>query len=382
MDSTQLAHVDDSEDYGFDLMLDNQLYSLSSFLPTQTSEITAALADSFPNPSMSEFIVLLQALEVQFINGGSSQFRLFPRLLGRGGFSDIKYEQISSPASGRAVAIKELKPESTNQDHMASVSNLPTNALAQAFIEVCIMKHPDLSRHRNIVQLIGITDNATMMPLTGLGPLCLVMEYSHFGSLEFYTRSHPKEIDFDTKVKLIDDITSGLQALHSCDVVHNDLKASNVLLFSEGPDRRLTAKLSDFGCSFVLASYKTIKGSGATLLYAAPEAYVSTCLVKPSRDMYSLGLMIMEIMLEERPFAGIQSDRLWEFKCSKEMPEYIVDQLQSVSAPSHVLELVKKLLIADPNERLSDTNTVLRDLRQGDVNSMVLSDYPSEIDER
>ena len=92
------------------------------------------------------------------------------------------------------------------------------------------------------------------------------------------------------------DITSGLEFLHTHNILHLDLKADNVLLNWEDLDHPLpTCLLSDFGSSTARGTARTRSGATGTLDYLAPE-----CLQIDSRtgmlkeqdfkaDLWSLG---------------------------------------------------------------------------------------------
>jgi serine/threonine protein kinase len=121
-----------------------------------------------------------------------------------------------------------------------------------------------------------------------------------------------------------------MQAIHASDVVHNDIKCSNILLFSpSSPGGRIVAKISDFGCSVPLAMTKPIRRAAATPIFAAPEAYLSSCVMYPSRDIYAFGLLALHIAMEKTPFVGrFTADALYEFKQNAPlMQEYVHDCL-------------------------------------------------------
>lgn len=69
----------------------------------------------------------------------------------------------------------------------------------------------------------------------------LAIEYADLGSLEAYIDTKP---EWEIKFNIIKDIATGLTALHLCDILHNHVKCSNVLIFSKP---RVTAKISDGG---------------------------------------------------------------------------------------------------------------------------------------
>jgi serine/threonine protein kinase len=166
---------------------------------------------------------------------------------------------------------------------------------------------------------------------------------------------------FIERNQIICDIAAGLSVLHSLDVVHNDIKPGNVLLFSSTqPGREVVAKISDFGCAVPLAVHQQMKGLGATLVFAAPEAYLSDCPVLPSRDVYSFGLLIFSVLTGKPPLADISADRHLELKGNKDqMHQYVSDGAQEYVQPC-VTSFLLRLLDPNPDTRLSASLDVQR----------------------
>ena len=74
------------------------------------------------------------------------------------------------------------------------------------------------------------------------------------GSLKSLLAKKRTAINREVKMKISDDIAAGLHSMHSCDIVHNDVKCSNILVFSLPSEQNIVAKISDFGSSVLLAS--------------------------------------------------------------------------------------------------------------------------------
>jgi len=139
------------------------------------------------------------------------------------------------------------------------------------------------------------------------------------------------------------DISGGLDALHRCHIVHNDIKCSNILLFSSP---RLTAKVADFGCSVLLASTNAIARRAGTLLYAPIEAYSHDCLVHPSRDVFSFGIVVLYL---GDPIPG-EEDAVIQLKSHDEILQgFARDCLRG--APARVIDLALLTLRVNANER-------------------------------
>ncbi|OCH91151.1 kinase-like protein [Obba rivulosa] len=132
------------------------------------------------------------------------------RCIGSGGFADV-YLGI---CRGEEVALKvwRIRDEEAMKDFCKEAVVL--NSL----------------RHENITSFYGVETN--------LFPLCLVCEWMPFGTIVSYLKNQPSA----NRLTLLVDIVAGLSDLHNMDIIHGDLKGSNILI--NGQHR---ACLCDFG---------------------------------------------------------------------------------------------------------------------------------------
>nr|XP_027186271.1 probable LRR receptor-like serine/threonine-protein kinase At3g47570 isoform X2 [Cicer arietinum] len=229
-------------------------------------------------------------------------------LLGKGGFGSV-YQGVLS--SGETVAIK--------------VINLNSEATSKSFDAECdAMRN---LRHRNLVQIINSCSNADFKSL--------VMEFMSNGSVEKWLYSYNYCLDFLQRLNIMIDVASALEYLHhgsSIPVVHCDLKPSNVLL-----DEDMVAHVTDFGISKLLdeGQSKTHTKTLATLGYVAPE-YGSKGIVSIKGDVYSYGIMLMEMFTRKRPtdemFAEELTLKTW---ISESMPNSVVEVVDSNLVQQH-----------------------------------------------
>ncbi|MEN0068588.1 MAG: winged helix-turn-helix domain-containing protein [Myxococcota bacterium] len=95
-------------------------------------------------------------------------------------------------------------------------------------------------------------------------------------------------------------LVEGAAAAHALGIIHRDLKPSNVLL---DPDSgRVVPKLADFGTAYF--GHSTLSDDGAfvgTRAYAAPEQQQDAANVDARADLYSLGVLLHEMLVGERP---------------------------------------------------------------------------------
>ncbi|XP_010427508.1 PREDICTED: probable serine/threonine-protein kinase At1g01540 isoform X2 [Camelina sativa] len=150
-------------------------------------------------------------------------------------------------------------------------------------------------RHKNLVRLLGYcVEGAYRM---------LVYDYVDNGNLEQWIHGDVGDkspLTWDIRMNIILGMAKGLAYLHEGlepKVVHRDIKSSNILL-----DRQWNAKVSDFGLAKLLfseSSYVTTRVMG-TFGYVAPE-YACTGMLTEKSDIYSFGILIMEIITGRNP---------------------------------------------------------------------------------
>ncbi|MBA0843365.1 hypothetical protein Goarm_000562 [Gossypium armourianum] len=195
------------------------------------------------------------------------------KCIGIGGFGATYRAEI---APGISVAVKRLavgRFQGIQQFH-AEVKTLET------------MRHP------NLVTLVGYHASETDM--------FLLYNYLPGGNLENFIRERStRAVDWKIIHKIALDIAHALAYLHDeCTpkVLHRDVKPSNILL-----DNDCNAYLSDFGLSRLLGTSEThaTTGVAGTFGYVAPE-YAMTCRVSEKADVYSYGIVLLELISDKK----------------------------------------------------------------------------------
>ncbi|XP_074646554.1 uncharacterized protein LOC141902630 [Tubulanus polymorphus] len=153
-------------------------------------------------------------------------------------------------------------------------------------------------RNENIVQLYGYSMDSTP-------DLCLVYEYLANGSLKdrILCKGQTAPLTWQQRISIMSDMARGLLYLHNNNVIHLNLKSSNVLL-----DEHFKAKLTDIGKAVVALDSNgrtIIDGKKFTQSYKESSGYfMRDFLVKPTfkSDIFSLGIIIGELYLGMEAF--------------------------------------------------------------------------------
>lgn len=147
-------------------------------------------------------------------------------------------------------------------------------------------------RHPNLVTLIGYH--------LGESEMFLIYNYLPGGNLERFIQERCKRpVDWRMLHKIALDVAQALAYLHdSCvpRILHRDVKPSNILL-----DTEYNACLSDFGLARLLGNSEThaTTGVAGTFGYVAPE-YAMTCRVSDKADVYSYGVVLLELISNKK----------------------------------------------------------------------------------
>lgn len=152
--------------------------------------------------------------------------------------------------------------------------------------------------HSNIVKFLGAS---IIHP-----NLCILTEFMQTNLYEaLHIKENIKFLEWE-KVKLMQQVASGLEYLHKKDIAHCNLETLNVLLHYT-PGSSLVAKLRDFSHSVKMLNETEEKYMRADQKsrYSAPEVlcedYVNMKFLKMA-DVYSFSLIIFEVIFEQEPF--------------------------------------------------------------------------------
>ncbi|XP_020679795.1 probable LRR receptor-like serine/threonine-protein kinase At3g47570 [Dendrobium catenatum] len=248
-------------------------------------------------------------------------------LIGVGSFGSV-YKGIIEPGE-TIVAVKVL--------------NLEREGALKSFMAEC--KALRDIRHRNLVKILTVCSS---IDFSGNSFIALVLQYMPNGSLDQWLHqggsiAETNMLSFLQRLSIAIDVASALDYLHNlghAPIVHCDLKPSNVLL-----DEEMRAHLGDFGLAKILldidenqAASIGIKG---TIGYVPPE-YGMGSKTSPQGDVYSYGIMLLELFTRRRP-----TDEIFKHDLS------LRDYAES-SDIDNLMEIIDPCLISEAQNRVQD----------------------------
>jgi serine/threonine-protein kinase len=157
-------------------------------------------------------------------------------------------------------------------------------------------------------------------------------------------------------VEIASHVAEALDYAHLKGVVHRDLKPSNIMMVDRG-----RAKVMDYGIARA-ARFDGLTVAGSfmgTAEYASPETAEGRP-ADPRSDLYSLGVILFELLTGERPFVADTPLAVLRKHCTEEPPP---PRLLVPATPRELEAIVLRLLSKDPARRHPSAESLLQDLR-------------------
>ncbi len=249
----------------------------------------------------------------------------FIRELGSGGISSVYLAEVENKKEPVVLKVFRLVPDI---------------AEAQSSFDRFIQEYEVISRieHPNVVRIfdLGVADDHAY----------ITMEYFKEGNL----RAKMKQaLPTTTVLDYLRQIAGALSAIHEVGILHRDLKPANVMMREDQ-----SIALIDFGLAKQMTLDQEITGSGeifGTPYYMSPEQGHASPVDERS-DIYSLGVMVFEMLSGEKPFAA-DTPMAVIYKHSN-------TPLPRLSGPLAAFqELLDRMLAKQPHDRFQSTEALL-----------------------
>lgn len=200
--------------------------------------------------------------------------------------------------------------------------------------------------HPNIVMVLDVG--------TDQGLPYMVMEYVDGPDLKDYIRLK-SPLELHNVIRIMDQILSAMELAHKHNVIHRDLKPQNILM-----DKHGNIKIADFGIAVALNQNSVTQTNSAvgSVHYMSPEQTRGGLVTKQS-DIYSLGIILYELITGSVPFNGDSAVAI-ALKHAQEAIPSIKEKDDQV--PQSLENVVLKATAKDPRNRYTSVHEMQRDL--------------------
>jgi serine/threonine protein kinase len=257
-------------------------------------------------------------------------------LLGQGGMSAVY--RATDPNLRRTVAVKLI------HTHLAAdpefVRRFEEEAAAVARL-----------RHPNIIQVYDFNHDGDVY--------YMVLEFVPGETLQDKLRalnSQQKLLPFAETINVTISLCEAVQYAHNQGMIHRDLKPANVMITPKNE-----AILMDFGIAKIIGG-ENLTATGAmigTVAYMAPEQIRGQ---RPDHraDIYSLGVMLFEMVSGRRPFEGDSAPSTMMMHLTEPVPD--LRQINQ-NTPPQLVQIIEKTLAKEPAQRYQNAADLAADLR-------------------
>jgi serine/threonine protein kinase len=243
--------------------------------------------------------------------------------LGRG--RDTEVYRAYSPELKRDVALKIYHPD---LEHFTSAQ------FKKEMSTIAALKHPNIMR----IYDFGIEGELYY----------IVMEKIEGTGLRDLLSAHPTGLERDETLRIFDQLASAVGCAHDQNVVHGNLKPDNVLL-----DRSQRPVLTDFNIPCLRECGDAFRSS--TPAYLAPEQITSNT-VQPQSDIYTLGILLYEMVTGDVPFTGGTYEQI--VSQHQSIPPRPPSQI-TIGLDPRIERAILKALSKDPAERYPSARDML-----------------------
>lgn len=265
-----------------------------------------------------------------------SGYRILGRI-GEGGMGTV-YLAWDNITEGQLDAVKVL-----NRDWVADRERLRREAVTANRVD-----HPNVCKIYNYVEAVD-TDSGAALTL-------IAMELVRGSNLREVLDESGGTLELDRAALVVKEVADALQAIHSKDIVHRDIKPTNIIVTGGGqePER---VKIVDFGIAKKVGGGEghdlTEPGMiAATVHYASPEQLRG----QPERqtDVYALGVVFFELLTGRRPYEAPTQAELFSMILDPAVsPPRLQELTPARSFPRGLQDVMDRALEKDPSKRYS-----------------------------
>ncbi|XP_027008680.1 cyclin-dependent kinase 9 isoform X2 [Tachysurus fulvidraco] len=329
---------------------------------------TSAVAADKPDRETAIMSKYYDGVEFPFCDEFSKYEKLAK--IGQGTFGEVfkaKHRQ-----TGKKVALKKVLMENEKE-------GFPITALRE-------IKILQLLKHENVVNLIEICRTKATQFNRYKGSIYLVFDFCEHDLAGLLSNANVKFTLSEIK-KVMQMLLNGLYYIHRNKILHRDMKAANVLITRDG-----VLKLADFGLARAFSLAKNSQGNRytnrvVTLWYRPPELLLGERDYGPPIDLWGAGCIMAEMWTRSPIMQGNTEqhqltlisqlcgsitaevwpgvDKKYELYQKMELPKgqkrKVKERLKAYVKDAYALDLIDKLLVLDPAQRVDSDDALNHD---------------------
>ncbi len=243
------------------------------------------------------------------------------------------------PVIGRRVALKTIRANGEDDSE--------TREFTERFLREA--QAAGTLSHPNIVTIHDVGEEVET------GTSFIAMEYVEGKNLKQLLKDKVS-FSYDRIAEIVISVADALDYAHRRGIVHRDVKPANIILTTDG-----TVKITDFGIAKMESSSLTATGQFlGTPNYMSPEQ-VTGEIVDGRSDLFSLGVVLYELLTKKKPFAG---DNLTSISYKIVHEEYPPPQTYDATIPAEFNPILARALAKDPAARFQSGRDFVRALSE------------------
>lgn len=254
------------------------------------------------------------------------------KTIGEGGMANVylAYDTILD----RNVAVKVLRGDLATDEKF--VRRFQREALSASSLS-----------HPNIVEVYDVGEDN--------GSYYIVMEYIEGKQLKQLLKKRGK-LTLNEVVDIMLQVTDGMSVAHDSYIIHRDIKPQNIMILENG-----LIKITDFGIAMALNSTQLTQTNSVmgSVHYLPPEQASGKGATIQS-DVYSMGILMYELLTGELPFRGDNAVEI-ALKQIKEPMPHVKDKLPDI--PQSIENIILKATAKNPKNRYADAREFHDDLK-------------------